>query len=112
MQRAVRVRSGFQLLGSDTLLAIAPPETQRRERPWTLRAKVRYNDTTFDLGVAPDDVFAIQYPDGRFRAYLVEVDRGTMPVDRSNLHQNRVDCDRRSLGRKSAVVSLSKPIGL
>jgi hypothetical protein len=52
-----------------------------------LRTKVRHNDTTIDLSVAPDYAFAIQFPDGRFRAFLVECDRGTMPVDRSNLTQ-------------------------
>jgi hypothetical protein len=87
LQRAIRSRPGFQLLEPEQLLAMAPPETQARERPWVLRTKIRYNDTSLDLGVAPDYAFAIQYPDGRFRAFLVECDRGTMPVDRSNLAQ-------------------------
>ncbi len=101
LQSAIRQRPGFHLLEPKQLLETAPAETQRRERPWTWRAKVHYNDTTIDLGVAPDYPFAIQYPDGRFRAFLVECDRGTMPVDRSNLHQT-------SLKRKFLAYAAAK----
>jgi Replication-relaxation len=101
LQRAVRNRPGFQLLEPAQLLAMAPADTSRKERPWSWRAKVRYNDTSIDLGVAPDYAFAIQYPDGRFRAFLVECDRGTMPVDRSNLTQT-------SLKRKFLAYAAAK----
>lgn len=101
LQRAVRERPGFQLLEPNQLLETAPAETRRRERPWTWRAKVHHNDTTLELGVAPDYPFAIQYPDGRFRVFLVECDRGTMPVDRSNLAQT-------SLKRKFLAYTAAK----
>ena len=87
LQRAIRTRAGFQLLEPDDLLRMAPAETQRRHRPWTWHTKVRHNDRTIDLGITPDYAFAIQYPDGRFRAFLVECDRGTMPIDRADLLQ-------------------------
>ena len=80
---------------------MAPPETQRRERPWTWRTRVHHNDAAIELGVAPDYAFAIQYPDGRFRAFLVECDRGTMPVDRANLMQT-------SLKRKFLAYAAAK----
>jgi hypothetical protein len=101
LQRAIRERPGFQLLEPKQLLETAAAETQRRERPWTLRSKVHYNDTTIELGVAPDYPFAILYPDGRFRAFLVECDRGTMPVDRANLMQT-------SLKRKFLAYTAAK----
>ena len=101
LQRAIRARPGFHILEPEQLLAMAPPETQRCQRPWTWRAKVHYNDAVFDLAVAPDYPFAIQYPDGRFRAFLVECDRGTMPVDRANLTQT-------SLKRKFLAYSAVK----
>ena len=101
LQRAIRERPGFQLLEPKQLLETAPAETQRRDRPWTWRSKVHYNDTTIELGVAPDYPFAIQYPDGRFRAFLVECDRGTMPVDRANLQQT-------SLKRKFLAYAAAK----
>ena len=101
LQRAIRERPGFQLLEPKQLLETAPAETQRRERPWSWRSKVHYNDATIELGVAPDYPFAILYPDGRFRAFLVECDRGTMPVDRANLTQT-------SLKRKFLAYAAAK----
>lgn len=47
----------------------------------------------------------MQYPDGRFRAFLVECDRGTMPVDRANLVQT-------SLKRKFLAYTAAKRAGL
>ena len=114
LQRAIRERPGFRLLEPKQLLETAPAETQRRDRPWSWRTKVHHNDTTIELGVAPDYPFAILYPDGRFRAFLVECDRGTMPVDRANLMQTslkrkflaytaakRADLHRRDFGWKA-----------
>ena len=69
-----------------------------------LRSKVYCNDGVYDLGVAPDHVFAVGYPDRRFRAFLVECDRGTMPVDRGNLTQT-------SLKRKFLTYTAAKHHG-
>jgi hypothetical protein len=101
LKRAVRSRPGFKILEPNDLIAMAPPETQTRERPWTWRTKVRHGDTVLDLGVTPDYAFAAQYPDGRFRAFLVESDRGTMPVDRASLLQT-------SLKRKFLAYTAAK----
>lgn len=87
LQRAIRERPGFRVLEAAQLLQMAPQDTRARRTPWTMRAKVRRNDGAHELGVAPDHVFAIGYADGRFRAFLVECDRGTMPVERANLLQ-------------------------
>ncbi|MEZ5844824.1 MAG: replication-relaxation family protein [Hyphomicrobiaceae bacterium] len=105
LTRAVRKRPGFAILEPADLLALAPPEACRPERPWIWRVPVRYGDATHDLGVAPDHVFAVRYPDGPFRAYLVECDRGTMPVDRPGLAQT-------SLKRKVLAYTALKRVGL
>lgn len=105
LKRAVRFRPGFQILEPEQLLEMAPEVTRRRERPWTWHTKLHHNDATIELGVTPDYAFGIQYPDGRFRAFLVECDRGTMPVDRANLLQT-------SLKRKFLAYSAAKRAGL
>lgn len=105
LRRALRNRPEFKLLEPSELLALAPAETQRRERPWCWRTTVRYNDASIELGVAPDYAFAIEFPDGRFRAFLVECDRGTMPIDRANLQQT-------SLKRKALAYTATKRSGL
>ena len=101
LQRATRTRSGFQLMEPRELLRLAPPETQHRRSPWTWQTRVRQNDRTVEIGVTPDYAFAIRYPDGGFRAYLVECDRGTMPVDRADLLQT-------SLKRKFLAYAAAK----
>ncbi len=104
LQRAIRERPGFELFDAKFLLQRSPEETRRRARPWMMRSKVYCNDGVYDLGVAPDYVFAVGYPDRRFRAFLVECDRGTMPVDRGNLMQT-------SLKRKFLTYTAAKHRG-
>jgi hypothetical protein len=100
LQRAIRERPGFEILEPKRLLDMAPQHTRRRKQPWMLRAKVYGNDGVYELGVAPDYVFAVGTPDRRFRAFLVECDRGTMPVQRGNLKQTSLK--RKFLTYKSA----------
>lgn len=101
LQCAIRTRPGFRLIEPDELLAMAPVGAQSRERPWSFRTLVRVNDQQLEIGLEPDYAFAIQYPDGRFRAFLVECDRGTMPVDRASLMQS-------SLKRKFLAYAAAK----
>jgi len=101
LQRSVRDRPGYELLDEEFLLQRAPEETRRRERPWVLRPRVNHRDTAYELSVDPDHVFAIGYPERRFRAFLVECDRGTMPVNRANLTQT-------SLKRKFLAYAAAK----
>jgi len=90
LQRAIRERPGCQILEPSELLATAPQDTRRRKQPWMMRAKVYSNGSVYDLGVAPDYVFAVGTSDRRFRTFLVECDRGTMPVDRGTLMQTSI----------------------
>jgi hypothetical protein len=104
LQRAIRQRPGCQILEPNELLATPPQDTRRRKQPWLMRGKVYSNDGVYDLGVAPDYVFAVNTPDRRFRAFLVECDRGTMPVDRGTLSQT-------SLKRKFLTYTAAKRHG-
>ena len=70
-----------------------------------MRAKVHCNDGVYDLGVTPDYVFAVGTPDRKFRAFLVECDRGTMLVDRGTLMQT-------SLKRKFLTYAAAKQHGV
>ena len=40
-----------------------------------------------DVAVAPDLAFGLGFPDGSRRCFLVEIDRGTMPVVRADIRQ-------------------------
>ena len=104
LQQAIRERPGFEILEPPQLLEMAPPDTRRRKNPWMMRAKVTSNDGVHELGVAPDYVFAVGTPDRHFRAFLVECDRGTMPVERASLRQT-------SLKRKVLTYAAAKQHG-
>jgi hypothetical protein len=87
LTRSLRQHPELSLLSATQLLAMAPPETTRCRQPWSLTGDVRTEAGLQSMSVVPDYVFGIGYADRRFRAYLVECDRGTMPVDRGDLKQ-------------------------
>ena len=80
-------RNGLELQHPDDLLKSVPAETRTARNPWAWRVRVQHNGQTTEVGVVPDYVFALGFPDGRRRAFVVECDRGTMPVARSTLDQ-------------------------
>ena len=85
--RGVRTRSGFELLAPQQLFTSMPVATQAMQNPWSWRANVTHNSAAREVGLVPDYAFGIVFPNGKRRCCLVECDRGTMPIDRSNLHQ-------------------------
>lgn len=78
LELACRER-GFRLLYEDELVLPVAPQ------PFQWWVKIAGG---IKLGVIPDAVFAIEYPDANARAYFfLEADRGTMPVVRKHLTQ-------------------------
>jgi hypothetical protein len=79
---ACRKHGGVQLLYEDDLAI----RSERQPFQWKVTIK-----NGFKLGVVPDRVFALEYPDAAGqsqRAYFfLEADRGTMPVKRQTLSQ-------------------------
>jgi hypothetical protein len=67
-------------LGLDQLLAALPEATRTARNPWAWRTRVQHHGPLQEVGILPDYVFAILFPDGKRRAFVVECDRGTMPV--------------------------------
>jgi hypothetical protein len=61
-----------------------------------LRAKLSHRGVVREIGVDPDIVFALKLAGGSLRNFMVEIDRGTMPVRRS-------DPDRTSFEGKMRV---------
>jgi hypothetical protein len=90
---ACRQRKGFTLVEPDQLLAAAPDETQQALSPWSWRVRIQHRGSVQEIGLLPDYAFALILPDGRRRPFIVEIDRGTMPVERATL-------DRSSMLRK------------
>jgi hypothetical protein len=80
----------LRLLEADDLLQSAPEPLLREPNPWHWRVRVQRNGQSTDIGVIPDYAFALILPDGRRRPFVVECDRGTMPIERGSLTQTSI----------------------
>ena len=49
-----------------------------------------------EIGLVPDLVFGLQFADGSRRSFMVEIDRGTMPVSRSDFLQTSFERKKRA----------------
>jgi len=87
---AVRARPELALIEPAALIAAMPAATQAANKPLAWRVKVQHKGTLQEIGVHPDYAFALRFADGTKKAYLVECDRGTMPVERAGLKQTSI----------------------
>ncbi len=84
---ACRPRPDIRIIWPEELLQSAPEQTQQYPNPWRWRVSVQFKGQIVEIGVVPDYVFALVLPDGRRRPFVVECDRGTMPIERVSLTQ-------------------------
>jgi hypothetical protein len=87
LQRSTRDRSGVRLIHPSELVAAFPTETRALRNPLSLRVSLSEEGMSLDIGVVPDLIFGLRFPDGSRRCFMVEMDRGTMPITRSDLRQ-------------------------
>lgn len=93
LELVTRARSDLQLIHPDELIASFPDQSFSAATPFVLRVTVRHRGLVHEVGVAPDLVFGFRFKDGSRRCFMVEIDRGTMPIERSDIRQT-------SFGRK------------
>ena len=62
---------------------------------FALRAKLSHHGKTREIGVVPDLVFGLQLAKAERRNFMVEIDRGTMPVRRSDPEQTNFESKMR-----------------
>jgi Replication-relaxation len=89
LQRAVRERSDIQLVSAEEMLTAAPRPSSGRD-PFALRARLSDRGVVRDTAVVPDLVSGLELPGGGQRNFMVEIDRGTMPVTRSDPEQTSI----------------------
>jgi len=74
----------------EQLFETLPTQTQTDRNPWAWRVGVRHGEAFHQLGLIPDYIFALLLTDGRRRPFVLECDRGTMPVERTSLNQTSI----------------------
>ncbi|WP_439372687.1 replication-relaxation family protein [Bradyrhizobium sp. DASA03120] len=87
LELAVRKRSDIDLIRSDELISAFPAQKHSARNPFTMRVDVFHNGKTLEIGLMPDLIFGIRFPDGSRRCFMVEIDRGTMPITRADVAQ-------------------------
>ena len=90
VQRAVRERSDIMLISADDMVAAAPRGLPAAN-PFSLQAKLSDRGIARETAIVPDIVFGLQLADGSRRNFMVEIDRGTMPVRRSDPEQTSIE---------------------
>lgn len=88
LQLAVRNRQDVQIIAPEELLRSFPEATRAMRNPISMRATVSVVDREYPVAVVPDLYFGLRFRDGSRRCFLVEIDRGTMPISRSDLSQS------------------------
>lgn len=87
LQTASRTRRDITFIHPKDIVAEFPASTRAARNPLLLRAKLSHQGTVREVGIVPDLAFGLRYPDGSRRCFMAEIDRGTMPVVRSDPEQ-------------------------
>ena len=85
LECATRARTDVQLIHSDELVATFPDQRVAARNPFTLRTTLSHRGVMHEIGLVPDLVFGLTLADGSRRHFMVEIDRATMPVVRSDI---------------------------
>jgi DNA-binding Lrp family transcriptional regulator len=87
LQCSARNRPGLRVIHADELAAAFPDQTVNPHNPFGLRARLTHGGIVREVGVVPDLAFGLAFPDGSRRCFMVEIDRGTMPMMRADITQ-------------------------
>jgi hypothetical protein len=87
LQCAAHDRGDMRVLHPADIIAASPRATQQSRDPFALKVQLSDHGTRYDIGLIPDLIFGLRFADGDRRFYMVEIDRGTMPIVRRDLTQ-------------------------
>ena len=87
LECAARNRADVRLIHPDELIAAFPDKPFSERKPFALRVKLAHHGVMHEIGLVPDLVFGLMFPDGTRHCFMVEIDRGTMPVVRHDIVQ-------------------------
>ena len=91
LQLATGVRRDVHLIHPAELVAAFPDQRVAARNPFTLRVTLSHRGVMHDMGLVPDFVFGLTLADSSRRHFMVEIDRGTMPIARSDFLQTSFD---------------------
>lgn len=84
LQRAAASHTEVRVIHPDEIVAEFPDQSFAARNPFALRVKLSDQGAMREVGLIPDLVFGLRLTDGSRRCFMVEIDRGTMPIARNN----------------------------
>jgi DNA-binding Lrp family transcriptional regulator len=87
LQRSTSARSDVRLIRPEEIVASFPEKTRDARNPLAMSVRLSHQGMMRDIGVVPDFVFGLAFADGSRRCFMVEIDRGTMPIVRRDFSQ-------------------------
>jgi hypothetical protein len=87
LHEAVLNSAAVTMLGPNELVAAFPDTSKMRRTPTKLDARLSVDGRMINIAVIPDTLVGLRFSDGSRRCFAVEIDRGTMPVTRSNINE-------------------------
>jgi hypothetical protein len=87
LQCAARDRNDVRLIHPDQMVASFPDQTISARSHFALSVKLSEKGVIHEIGIVPDLIFGLTLPYGSHRCFMVEIDRGTMPIVRSDILQ-------------------------
>jgi hypothetical protein len=87
LQLAAREHPDLHVIHADELITAFPESPIGSRNPFSMKVKVPHRGIVRERGLVPDFAFGLVLPNGDRRHFMVEIDRGTMPITRSNLMQ-------------------------
>jgi hypothetical protein len=96
LQRATQNRRDVRLVSPEELVAAFPEQTRSARNPFALRVNVSHQGAMHEIGLVPDLAFGLKFSDGSRRCFMVEIDRGTMPISRGDIAQTSVEWKMRA----------------
>ena len=91
LQIATQGREDVSLIHPDELVASFANQDLNASNPFAMQARVNHKGTMVNVGIVPDLAFGLRFRDGSRRCFMVEIDRGTMPIVRANFLQTSFD---------------------
>lgn len=88
VQIAAKRCNDITVLHTDELVTSFPDQSFSASNPFRLQTRAHYAGAPVGIGLVPDLVFGLRFHDGSRRCFMVEIDRGTMPITRANVTQS------------------------
>ena len=90
MQQATE-RAGHRFIDAGEIVATRSSVSRNQPDPFAMRVAVTHDGRRHEIGLVPDLGFALGLASGARRNFLVEIDRGSMPITRSDFSQTSIE---------------------